>query len=361
MPRLKWKSFLSFLTVRATSGGTQSADRSRRTRLVLEELEERSVPSATPTVDLTTAGAFGEINGAIYRQFSPQPTGTGFIDSFVRLQAKGAGAQTEQGYNTDARPLQFDENRSPQFTRSLLLSSVPLVDIGGVTYREFLLDINQKASQPYLSLDHLRLYQGNAPDVTGYDATTNLLAGLSPVYDMTAGGDNWVQLNARLSHGSGSGDMLLYVPNSDFTGSASYVYLYSNFGAHYMANSGFEEWAVGKGGVSVTAATGQSAGSISGTVFDHGTGQPIADVVVFLDTNGNGVLDNNEVYTVTDANGNYTFIGLTTGLAGFSTYTIDVLPPPNYNTTTAVEIGLEMTAQQVYNVNFFLTSKTLGE
>src|SRR5207237_1193506 len=110
----------------------------RRARLAFDVLEDRSVPSATPTVDLTTVGAVGGVNGAIFRQFSPQPTGTGYIDSFVRLQAKGAGTQAQQGFNTDARPVQFDENTSPQFTRSLLLANVPVVDIGGVSYREFL-------------------------------------------------------------------------------------------------------------------------------------------------------------------------------------------------------------------------------
>src|ERR1700730_14717396 len=76
----------------------------RRARLGLEVLEDRAVPSATPAVDLTTAGAVGEINGtiggsAIFRQFSFQPSGSGVIDSFVRLQAKGAGTQAEQGFN----------------------------------------------------------------------------------------------------------------------------------------------------------------------------------------------------------------------------------------------------------------------
>ena len=56
-----------------------------------------------------------------------------------------------------------------------------------------------------------------------------------------------------------------------------------------------------------------------------GTGAGIADVMVFLDANHNGVLDSNEMFTFTDANGNYTFSGL---LAGDYEVT-EVLPPKN--------------------------------
>jgi hypothetical protein len=331
MSRLNWRSLLSVFAAAARSRPVRDA---RQARLGLEELEVRAVPSATPTVDLTTAGAIGEINGAIFRQFSPQPTGTGYIDSFVRLQAKGAGTQAEQGFNTDARPLQFDENKSPQFTRSLQLNSVPLVDIGGVQYREFLLDINQKASQPLLSLDQLRLYTGGAGNLSQ-------LAGANLVYDM--GAANWVKLNSQLSTGSGSGDMLLYVPNSDF-GGGSYVYLYSNFGANYMATSGFEEWATGHGGVSVTAQTGNAAGSISGTVYLNGA--PLKYAVVFI----------GDTYTNADVNGYYSFSGLATGLGTLSDYTVTVNVPSGDTTSQSyLVVDLQMSDQQVGNVNFYLT------
>ena len=98
------------------------------------------------------------------------------------------------------------------------------------------------------------------------------------------------------------------MPSSRFAGADanSFVYLYSHFGDNFTANAGFEEWAVAK-----SALTNAHA-SISGTVTDtYGSG--VADVVVFLDANHNGVMDNNEVYTVTDANGNYSFNNLVGG------------------------------------------------
>src|SRR3712207_8520873 len=54
--------------------------------------------------------------------------------------------------------LSFDENNSPNFTRSIRLSEVPQVTLDGRVYLEFLLDVNQSASQSLLSLDELRLY-----------------------------------------------------------------------------------------------------------------------------------------------------------------------------------------------------------
>ncbi len=83
----------------------------RRSRLSLETLDGRDVPSAT--LDLTAAGSAGQVNGAQFRQTDAQPTGTGLINSFVRIQ----GAGVEAGYNTDARPLQFQEKGGQKFTR----------------------------------------------------------------------------------------------------------------------------------------------------------------------------------------------------------------------------------------------------
>src|SRR5438067_1440064 len=78
-------------------------------RLSLTVLEERDIPSTTlPDVDLSTRGASGWINGAAFVQNTTQPTGSGVMHSFVRVQSNDA---IEQGYNTDARPLQFDENK----------------------------------------------------------------------------------------------------------------------------------------------------------------------------------------------------------------------------------------------------------
>jgi hypothetical protein len=321
----------------------------------LEQLEDRLVPSGTPTLDLTSYGAIGSINGVIYQQSNPQPTGCGVIHDFVPLQAHGAHQTVEQGYNSDARPVQFDEKSDPNFTRSLPLSELPTIDIGGISYREFLLGVNQKSSQPFLSLDELRLYVGTAPNLTGYDPTTQTLASQAPIYDL--GPNNWVKLDSRLSHGNGSGDVFLYVPDQLFTaggaGTNPYVYLYSKFGVNFASDGGFEQWAPAV----PVAATGVISGHVSCS-----DGTPEADVMVVLATNPNGTLTGDEVYTFTDANGNYMFNDLAAGFGTFSTYYVTAVPPPDAsNTQNLVDTVVLTAAIPVQtNVNFVVDCPTSG-
>jgi hypothetical protein len=193
-------------------------------------------PARATVLDLTTEGSYGEINGAGFLQFDSIPTGSGLIDAFLRIQGFGV----QQGYNSDYRPVEFDEDTSPQNNQSVQLSSIPVCTLDGTEYREFLLDINQNGN-PILSLDDLKIALHTAPDLTGF---ASIFA--SPIYDLDAGGDNWIMLDYRLNGGSGHGDMAALIPNSLFTGpDTQYVYLYSKAGENSIADDGFEEWAYG--------------------------------------------------------------------------------------------------------------------
>ncbi|HEV8604245.1 MAG TPA: PEP-CTERM sorting domain-containing protein [Tepidisphaeraceae bacterium] len=194
-------------------------------------------------VDLTTAGSSGIINGAIYQQVQPQPTGTGTLNTFLRMQRNGV----EQGFNTDFRPTLFDEMND---STSLLLSRAPKVTIDGTIYREFLLDINENNSSPLLSLNDVEIFLGIQPDAAGFANLGTM------VYKMDAAANNSVKLDSSLNNGSGSGDMLLYVPDSNFADvTGPYVYLFSRFGqaipndnSDVTSDGGFEEWSAGKKG-----------------------------------------------------------------------------------------------------------------
>jgi hypothetical protein len=209
-------------------------------------------PPGTPTLDLTTDGSFGILDSVVFETSQVQPAGTGNFNTFEQIQHNGV----EQGYNTDGTK-QFDTKSSAVFNHSLLLSQVPIV-IGdgtngtqdGVAYREFLLDLNEPngSTKPFLSLDSLQIWQEEAGNLTGFTpgagfagAHTNNL-----VYDLDAGGDNWVGLNAGLSRGSGQADVAVLVPDSLFIndGTDRFVYLYSAFGERsgWDAGGGFEEW-----------------------------------------------------------------------------------------------------------------------
>jgi hypothetical protein len=199
-------------------------------------------PAHAVILDLAEVASWGTINGATFQQFSDGGAGSGNIDAFVRVQAN----PIEQGYNTDYRPVQFDEDNSATFNHSLLLSEVPILTDGGIPYREFLLDIDQ--SQPLLSLDKLEVYLEAIPNLNNYPSTFTTL-----VYDLDAGEDSWIKLDYTINAGSGAGDMLAYIPDSFFMDEfGSYlndwVYVYSMFGVNYSADNGFEEWAHGVGG-----------------------------------------------------------------------------------------------------------------
>jgi hypothetical protein len=325
-------------------------------RLALESLDDRLVPSAT-VLDLTMEGAVQTApSGAIVEQIDPQPTGCGVVHDFLRLQGNASGGGIQQGYNTDARPLQFDEKNSPVFTHSLTLSEVPVVSVNGVNYLEFFLGVNQNQSSPLISLDQVQIFLGSAPDLTGYSAGT--LAGLSPVFDMNSGGAVSVLLNSGLSSGNGSGDMALLVPQANFAGADpnSFLYLYSLFGAQpgASANGGFEQWWV-------PVITPQPTQSISGSVLTFGSNAPMQGVPILLvgtDSNGNPVTQN----TVTDMSGNFNFTNIPVGMS----YTIIQITPPLFatvaetlGTVNGIGDGMKDVADSQF-INITLTSGQNG-
>ena len=199
--------------------------------------------SRATSLDLTTTTTSGFINGAFYIRTDAQATGSGAINSFVRV---GDNADVVEGYNASARPAMPQVNNSGTFTHDVLLNSVPTVNLSGTNYYEFLLDINQASSAPLLSLDKLQIYtRGTA--LSSAATLADLTAGPSILrYNLDSGSDSEILLNYSLNSGSGSGDMIAYIPASLFGAGSDFVYLYSQFGGKggaYVNNAGYEEWA----------------------------------------------------------------------------------------------------------------------
>jgi hypothetical protein len=188
-----------------------------------------------------------------------QPTGTGVIDPFLRIQRNG----TEQGYNTSGvNPQAPFDDKAGIWTHDLRMSDLDVVTIGSQTYFKFLLDINEDmgSRNELLSLDRLQIYTtsvGSQTTMAMNNANTvNQTLGLQSAQlrysldDNVAGIDNTVNLDYSRNQGSGSGDMIAYIPTSLFAGAGQndFVVLYSQFGATYAANTGldtsdgFEEW-----------------------------------------------------------------------------------------------------------------------
>ena len=222
-------------------------------------------------------------------------TGSGVIDSFVRIQANG----TEQGYNTDYRPQQFDEGNTATFNHSILVSDIPVVTLQGDDgqshdYWEFRLDLNEQdgnVGRDQITLDALQLYVSSSNDLTNFDTSTGTFTidpgpdGMvgtpddiktdgTPLYDLGAS----VDLNEWTS-GSGHGDYTVLVPYVEGDYTDQYMYLYSAFS---NTDGGFEEWYVRKFGLldnTATVSTDQGAGG-----SDSAEVTVAADANYFMDT-----------------------------------------------------------------------------
>ena len=197
-------------------------------------------------IDLTTSGATGTINGAIFTQGATL-SGTGVFPAFVQITGNDP---VHDAYNTGANNV-LDNGSSPTFNYSITVSQLNTATNPG--YYTFLLDINEVGNSvdQYLSLDQLRIFSG---PVAANQNTTDV-DGVSPFplgtlrYDMGAG--NGVLLNYGLEPGSGRADMVLEIPIWAGSSPTDQVYLYSSFGAlgvvgtrNYGASDGFEEWAL---------------------------------------------------------------------------------------------------------------------
>jgi hypothetical protein len=203
--------------------------------------------ASAATLNLTTAGSSGFINGALYQQVPDQSTGTGVIDPFLRVQRDGI----EEGFNTDASNPPLDA-KGGIWTHSIRVSDLDLQVVNGISYYRFLLDINEvnTEAQRNISLDELQIYTGNAG---ASPASLAAIQGASTLrYDLDGPllVDNNILLNYGLNPGSGAGDMFAYIPAALFVGAGAndFVYLYSLFGLTAAsggdASDGFEEWAL---------------------------------------------------------------------------------------------------------------------
>ena len=204
-----------------------------------------SASSAQAVVCDLTGGTGGTctINGAIFTNPANKVNvGTGLTNPFLSIQ----NDPIESGFNTDALKLPLD-TKKPGFTNALLVNQVGVVNIAGINYLEFLLDINEPNSAAALiKLLEFRIYTGDASAATA----TDLLTGLTLRYDMDLGdATNQVNLDDRFTKGSGIGvDLYTYVPLAPFLGLGSKnLVLYAKFGDANKFNpltsdGGFEEY-----------------------------------------------------------------------------------------------------------------------
>jgi hypothetical protein len=193
--------------------------------------------------DLSTTGTVvvaTSTGNAIFTTDETQTAGTGVVDPFLTIQNNG----TEQGYNTPTGV--FDTKRQPQYTHSVKVSELVKVNINGVEYYSFLLDINEgnSASGAKISLDSMKIYTSPVGDQT----TTTVDNLGTKVFELDSLADNFVLYDDQNS-GSGQHDIAFFIPAAGFVNASAddFVYLYLKFGGfsapgfNGSSDGGFEE------------------------------------------------------------------------------------------------------------------------
>ena len=224
---------------------------------ILGSLASTATFAAPVEHSLTTAGTATTINSGVFSQGSVQPTGTGMIDSFVRVQ----NSPQEQGYNTTVNNV-WDNDNADVYNHEITVGQIGFINVGGTQVMRFLLDINEGGSNAgqLLNLDDIQLFVSTTPNQSTTTMTGGVLsfANAAMVYRMdTASIDNRITLDYGLASGSGQSDMTLDISQSFFDvalaslglttaaqKNGAYIYLYSSFGSDpNNSDGGFEEWA----------------------------------------------------------------------------------------------------------------------
>ena len=154
-----------------------------------------------------------------------QPTGTGVIRPFLRVQANN----TEQGYNTSGGT-PFDAKAGP-WTHDIRLSDLEAsrISLNGTDYYRLLLDANEPGgNKSFISLDRLEFYTSSV----GSKTTTDVPSLGTLRYSLDAGENSYVLIDASRNHGSGSGDIHAFIPVATFAGAnqSDFVYRFTRFG-----------------------------------------------------------------------------------------------------------------------------------
>lgn len=167
------------------------------------------------------------------------------VYTFLRIESL-PGISTSEGYNIDGSLVKSQNPENQQLSHSLKLSDVPIVNIGGKDYREFILEISEpgktKANSDLtkIVLEKLQIFLGNAPNLANYP-TFNGKAG--KIFEL----DQHSVLLQDINPDRGGHDYFVYISNIFFTdsnkGAKKYIYLFSKFSD---AEGRDVEWAVRK-------------------------------------------------------------------------------------------------------------------
>ena len=204
------------------------------------------VSGAVDVYDIRPLGSH-VVNGATWNTAANFSVGTGVLSPFLQVQGSANdfddNGNTEEGFNTDARPMVYDQGNAAGHDHSLALNKVPVVKISGTAYREFIFDANEANSDPdaNFSIDLFDLWlckeavvgdsvPANFDTYNDFDQTsgnTNCKRVYS-IDDNTGGpGTNdgdWIKASDASSKGSGSNfDYQILIPDANFQAAAGQI------------------------------------------------------------------------------------------------------------------------------------------
>jgi len=193
-------------------------------------------------LDLGSSGS-GSLNGALFSTTDIQPTGTGVFNPFLSIQ----NSPWEQGYNSSTG--NFDTKREPQWNHEIRLSDLQTTTINGMNYFGFVVDVNEPGgSKATISLNDLRLYVSPTTQTSQSVNSSGFFNGSLGTLVYSLGSGNSIDYTDA-QHGSGSGDINIFIPASNFAGfnSNDYVYMFQRWGNADASQGGFEETAIRQG------------------------------------------------------------------------------------------------------------------
>ncbi|HYU95291.1 MAG TPA: SdrD B-like domain-containing protein, partial [Sphingomicrobium sp.] len=249
--------------------------------------------------------------------------GTGGYQPFLRQNNSDGSTQ---GFNTsdaDTFKHETDEglDMDKAWTTSLKVGDLPIVMIDGVAYYEIRLDLNEPnsgvddggASSILLELSEFQIYtsdrQATLADYTAGSGTV-LGSDFDLVYDLDSGGVDRSLILTDGPSGSGRDDYIFYIPVSDVGTDPDLNFtLFAQFGPQPQEEATFEEFRI------------QNTAQLDGVKFNDLDSDGVRDAgedglegfVMYIDANGNDLLDTGEVTAVSDADGNFSFHGLIAG------------------------------------------------
>ena len=204
--------------------------------------------SYAASLDCTNGCSEGDtndpLNNAVFTTFLTQPTGTGVIQSFIRLGVTG-NEVTENGANGGNLNDEHDTFGTNDWNRLMTVTADMILSHNGQDYMSFWLDINEpNGNKSTIDLTGLQLYfgPGNQNDYANLDVNGG---GIAPAYDLDSNADNTVNMDfAYFNGGSGIGDFNVLIPIANAQSLVGqHFYLWSAFGsAENLAGDGFEEW-----------------------------------------------------------------------------------------------------------------------